>query len=155
MSSGGARHPAGGPRHLNPVPFPALCLASPRVLCGRLTLQWTRSSRLAPRRWTQLWTSGEGQRLRGGRAARSPFRPPGCWAAAGRGSGNTHCERGLGGRRRGGVCSAGTPVRPALASRNVLAPGPVPPPTFTAQIAPRQVIFMEISRRNRKRPIAH
>ena len=31
---------AGVPGYLNSVLFSALCLASPRVLCGHLTLHW-------------------------------------------------------------------------------------------------------------------
>lgn len=114
MSSGGARHPAGGPRHLNPVPFPALCLASPRVLCGRLTLQWTQSSRLAPPKVDAAVDERRGPETAG--RACSPQPLPASRMLGGRGQGlREHSLRaGVGGPTEG---------RPVLC-RDSGAPGP-------------------------------
>lgn len=48
VSSGGARPPGLRASVLELCMFSALCLASPRVLCGRLTLHWILLSYLAP-----------------------------------------------------------------------------------------------------------
>lgn len=156
---------------LESCPVPCT-VASPGVLRGRFTLHWTRLSRLVPCRWTKPWTSGMGRDRWAGMRPAAPSGLPGAgrpWVGAlslAWSSRTTRSEQGRGaGRGQGqwaprGLCSAGTVVGlPAFprppASRNILAPGPVPPPTFTAQSAPRRVTFMEISCRSRKRPIAH
>lgn len=46
VSWGGPARPAGVPRYLNSVLCSALCLVSPRVLCGCFTLHLTRLSYL-------------------------------------------------------------------------------------------------------------
>lgn len=116
--------------------------------------------------WTQLWTRGQGERLRAQPAA--PTCPSRGWvtAAGGLCAWQTSpagplvlclCAEAWTGRGREAHAHCpelcGDSRVPALNGRNVLAPAQRPQ-LFTAQIPLRQPGFVEISCCGRKRPIA-
>lgn len=165
---------AGAPQYLNSVLFSALCLVSPRVLCGCLTLRLVRLSYLAPECGRGRGLEAGGDSFPGAACSPSPAavvladRGPGVHVSSAQASPLVSvCVRSWkegrgGGARRGAgpehlrgllVCPA---LTYSLRTAELSSTSPVPPPGHLPPRLPSDGLFLWRCLDARgKRPMAH